>query len=231
VITLSAAIMFAEFSPERTDAALQLSGALTAMGADTEWQSLRMFGDAERKGPWWNARRCWQYGAEQQATHHLVMQDDIIPCNEFVRGVLQVIAARPESIISLFHGPRKAFDGSCRWGVSEGAWGQGIVMPACMVKEFLSWEQEHVDPAFPHDDSRVSLFAIRTRRRVYVPFPTLLDHRDGELKSVLGNRWSRPRVSSDFMGSRDPREFDWSETEPTMRSINSFSQYNRFLLK
>ena len=104
-------------------------------------------------------------------------------------------------------------------------------MSVPLVREFLEWEQENIDPSFPHDDSRVSLFAIKTKRRVMVPFPNLIDHRDDEVKSVMGNRWIKPRVSSDFMGGRDPASFDWTEMDPVMRSVNSFTQYNDYLLK
>ena len=183
-----------------------------------------------RQGLWWNAKRCWEEGAKSEATHHIVLQDDILLCNNFVQGVKSVIAAFPTEIISLFHGPRKGFDGSARWGQSEGVWGQGIVMPKEIVTEFLEWEQKNIHPSFPHDDSRVSLFAIKTRRRCYVPFPNLINHRDDELKSIMGHKRGKPRISSDFMASRDPENFDWSEKEPMMKSINSFTQYNKYLL-
>ena len=231
MITISATIMHTSSSSERRKALQQLLYQLSLQGAKDHWVSLDVKDDWLKQGPWYNAKRCWQIGEKSQATHHLHMQDDIRVCHNFVEGIKSVIAAFPDEIISIFHGPRKAFNGSARWGQSEGAWGQGIIMPVAMVKEFLIWERQNIDPCFPHDDSRVSLFAIKTGRRVFIPFPNLIDHRDDELKSILGNRWNKPRVSSDFMGDRDPANFDWNQKEPMMKSINSFTQYNKYLIR
>jgi hypothetical protein len=227
--SLSCAIMHTSSSAERKQSLQQIMFQLYSQGSSNSWVSLEVMDDPFRQGVWFNAKRCWKSAGK--ATHHLVLQDDIVICNNFVNGIFKVIEAFPNDIISLFHGPRKNFDGSCRWGQSEGVWGQAIVMPTGIVQEFLNWEEDNIHPSFMHDDSRVSLFAINTGRRVKVPFPNLVNHRDTELKSVLGNKWSKPRVSSDFMGARDPFDFDWMEKDPMMSSINSFTQYNKYLLR
>jgi len=230
MITISCAIMHASFSAERRQSVQQLQYQLFEQDAKKHWESIKIVEDGYKQGAWWTAKRCWENGSLSNATHHILMQDDIVICNDFVNGVKDVIAAYSNDIISLFHGPRKAFDGSSRWGLSEGVWGQAIVMPVPMVKEFLEWEKRNIDPSFPHDDSRVSLFAIKTKRYVKVPFPNLVNHRDTEVKSVMGNRWIKPRVSSDFLGSRSPKDFDWTDKSNQMKSINSFTKYNKYLI-
>lgn len=228
-VTISCAIMHTSSSVERKQSLQQVMFQLHSQDAINSWVSLKVMDDKFKQGVWFNAKRCWKLAGE--ATHHLVLQDDIVICNNFVNGVVKVIEAFPDDLISLFHGPRKKFDGSCRWGKSEGVWGQAVVMPTGMVQEFLDWEKKNIHPSFKHDDSRISLFAIKTKRRVKVPFPNLINHRDTELKSVLGNKWYKPRVSTDFMGARDPCDFDWMDKDPMMSSINSFTQYNKYLLK
>ena len=230
MITISASIMHTSSSIERRQSLQDLYSHLYAQGVDKHWLDVKVKDDSMRNGAWWNAKRCWEEGVKSEATHFILMQDDILICNNFVKGVKSVIAAFPNEIISLFHGPRKGFDGSARWGQSEGVWGQGIVMPVPMINEFLQWERENIHPSFPHDDSRVSLFALKTRRRCFVPFPNLIDHRDNELSSVMNNKRGKPRMSFDFMGGRDPEDFDWSQKDPMMKSINSFTQYNKYLL-
>ena len=38
-------------------------------------------------------------------------------------------------------------------------------------------------------------------------------------------------MSSDFMGERNPEDFDWSDKKNQMKSINSYTQFNKYLLK
>jgi len=223
--------MHASFDKQRRDAVQQLQFQLFSQGCEENWLSLSVTKDNVGRGSWWTAKKCWEAGSTSNASHHLLLQDDIVVCNNFVNGVKKVIDAYPDEIISLFHGPRKSFNNSARWGLSEGVWGQGVVMPVPMVQEFLKWESENISTDFPHDDSRVSLFAIKTKRYVKVPFPNLINHRDIEVKSVLGHKWIRPRISSDFMGERNPEDFDWNDKSNQMKSVNSFTQYNKYLLK
>ena len=221
--------MHAPFSELRQRCLSQLTKNLYLQGASKHWQSLTVMNDFEKRGVWWNAKRCWESGLATKNTHHLVLQDDVIVCKDFVTGVLDVIYAFPNEIISLFSIPRKKFDGSCRWGISEGVWGLGVVMPRNVLEKFLIWEKENIKPEFKHDDSRISLFCVKNKRTVKVPFPNLIDHQD--VKSIVGNTWSKPRVSSDFMGERSPHNFDWNEKDPIMKSINSYTQYDKFLIK
>jgi len=231
MITISASIMHASFDEGRRKSVSELTYQLYSQGAYEKWTEISIIKDANRHGPWWTAKQCWQKGATSNATHHILMQDDILLCKHFVEGIEAVIEGFPNDIISLFAMPRKNFDGSCRWGEAEGTWGPSIVMPSALVKEFLVWEAENINPSLKHDDSRISLFAKLNNRTVKVPFPNLVDHRDNEVKTVQGNRWSRPRMSVDFMGSRNPNDFDWTDTQKTMKSINSYTQFNKYLLK
>ena len=230
-VSISCTIMQSSFNAQRKQSVEQLQFQLFSQEWEKNWLNLTVIKDDVGRGPWWTAKKCWEEGSVSNATHHLLLQDDVVICNNFVNGIKSVISSYSNDIISLFHGPRKAFNGSARWGLSEGVWGQGIVMPVYLVEEFLKWEAKNISKDFPHDDSRVSLFAIKTKRHVKVPFPNLVDHRDVEIKSVMGHKWIRPRISSDFMGERNPEDFDWSNKKNQMKSVNSFTQYNKYLLK
>jgi hypothetical protein len=186
-------------------------------------------GDFHGRGCWWNAKRCWEHALTTDSTHHILLQDDVRVCPEFAAGVKEVIKAYPDQVISLFAMPRKGFESlSSRWGEAEGTWGCGIVMSKELIREFLDWEAEHVMPEFKHDDSRISLWCVKTKRTVKVPFPNLVDHLT--MKSVMGNGWNKPRVSLDFMEDKTPFDYDWSDKANLMRSVNSYTQYNKYLI-
>tara|TARA_R110000824_G_scaffold303833_3_gene491676 strand:+ start:561 stop:1187 length:627 start_codon:yes stop_codon:yes gene_type:complete len=195
------------------------------------WTDFEVFGDFHLRGCWWNAKRCWEYGLETGATHHLLLQDDVEVCRDFVTGVFDVIAAFPSEIISLFSFARKGFAGSAaRWGEAEGPWGPAIVMEKSVIRDFLEWETTHIKPDCRHDDTRISLFCAARRQTVKVPFPNLVEHEQA-LKSIQGNAWNKPRVSIDFMGERSPHDFNWHDTSGLRRSVNSTSQHKKFLLE
>ena len=99
------------------------------------------------------------------------------------------------------------------------------------VKEFLSWDKENICPSLKHDDSRLALFTSKTGKTAKVPFPNLVNHRDGEIRSVMGNHGGKKRNTEYFMGSNDPLSYDWNDKSNQMKSIRSLSEYKRYLLK
>jgi hypothetical protein len=231
VITVSCTIMHASFDSKRKKTVQELLYQLHCSNSNTEFLSVDLISDQFKMGAWWTAKKCWEKGAISKATHHLVLQDDIKLCYNFCAGLKKVISAYPNDIISLFYGPRKNFNGTSRWGIAESAWGQAIVMPVEFVKEFLSWDKENICPSLKHDDSRLALFTSKTGKTAKVPFPNLVNHRDGEIRSVMGNHGGKKRNTEYFMGSNDPVTYDWNDKSNQMKSIRSLSEYKRYLLK
>ena len=231
MITISCNIMHASFDKKRKKTLEEILYQLHCFNSDKEFLSVNVISDEFKRGAWWTAKKCWENGAISKATHHLVLQDDIKLCFNFCAGLKKVITAYPDEIISLFYGPRKNFDGTSRWGIAESAWGQAIVMPAKICKEFLAWDKENICPTLKHDDSRLALFTSKTGRTAKVPFPNLVNHRDGEIKSVMGNHGGKLRVTQYFMGKNNPLDYDWNDKSNQMKSIRSLSEYKRYLLK
>lgn len=228
-VSLSVSVMHASFDRKRRYNVSQLISQIGEQNIRDYWAGFEVMGDMFGRGCWWNARRCWKSGSSSPVTHHMILQDDIRVCADFAQGVLKVIEARPTDVISLFCLPRKGFESlDCRWGEAEGAWGCGLIMPKELIKEFLDWELKNVRLDFKHDDSRVSLFCVKNKRTVKVPFPNLVDHL--ALPSTLGNGWSKPRHSPMFLEQGSPLDYDWAELEPIMRSVNSYNHYDKFLI-
>ncbi|MBV1856563.1 hypothetical protein [Catellatospora tritici] len=146
-----------------------------------------------------NAVRAWAaIGAD--ATHHLVLQDDALPCADFARLVRQAVGARPDDAVSLF----------CEWGsrsanlVRVAAWqglswaravdvytpSQGLVLPRRAALDFAA---EFADQTGP-DDLALAGFLRRTGRRNSVTVPNLLEHDDQP--SLTGNGFQGLRRSA-----------------------------------
>ncbi|GAA1388592.1 hypothetical protein [Catellatospora chokoriensis] len=137
-----------------------------------------------------NAVRAWAaVGAD--ATHHLVLQDDVIPCGGFAEQLHRAVRARPDDAVSLF----------CEWGsrtaglVRAAAWqgwswaravdvytpSQGLVLPRRAALDFAA---SVTDPTGA-DDLALSAHLRATGRRTVVTVPNLVEHDDH--LSLTGN--------------------------------------------
>lgn len=222
MIKLSVNIMCSAFDKARVDNVNKIIKKLDDQKILKHWHKFKVIKDYEKKGAWHTAKKCWEYGAFCSSSHHLVLQDDIDVSINFVEGILKVIESNADDIITLFTMPRKKFLGKCRWGILEGVYGTGVIMPKYKLLKFLNWQQEHILPTFPHDDSRVSLFCKFNNYQVKVPFPNLVQHLDTSFKSILGNRWVKPRMSEHFIGNDDPLKIDWTDNGVYEKAINSY---------
>ena len=228
MISISCAIMHSPFSSERRRCLEAMIQQLSPEAIAESWHDCQIFGDFHRRGHWWNAKRCMEWGVSLRSTHHLILQDDIMFCQDFVAGLHKLIEVWPDEIISLFFGPRKTFKKGGRWGDAEGPWGQAVIYPHDMLSEFLEWQREHIKPTLRHDDTRVTLFCDGTDRTVKVPFPNVIDHID-DMKSTLNHKGFVPRISDDFL-SGSIFDIDWSDTSDMRRSVNSVYNDKKWLV-
>lgn len=170
--------------------------------------------DTERRGLWWNAQRAWR--SHDGSGYHLVLQDDLVLCRNFIAGVRCALAALDASGLQpavSFYGSRasftKAAKAGIRWvSVQDVRWGVALALPVGMVDEWLDWCEQHVRPDYPHDDYRLAMYLRASEQRAWCTVPSLVDH-DGASRSVVGNS-NRTRVARVFIGDEDPTCIDWS---------------------
>lgn len=216
---LSVGIMHVPTLPDRREV---VRGILESLPKD---MACKLSEDPDRLGPWPTAKRAWEFALEAGADYHLVLQDDIRLCRDFWEALPTLIASRPDHVISLFAARRKAFDtDTIRWGLSEGPWGPGVIMPTPVVREFLQWEADNIRPEFKHDDTRISLFCRATKRVAWIPFPNWVDHLP--LKSALNH--NKPRVTPFFLEG-SALAYDWAFSGVVMESLNSMNHPGAFL--
>lgn len=180
-------------------------------------------------GLWANARSAWGM-ASAGATHHLVVQDDAIPCRDLIAGTAKAIEMLPfphECAVSLFCGQRsirKAEEKGRSW-----AWAPttiaavALVLPARLISEWMEWTDRNVDPMLQGaDDYRMSMWLAATGRRCYYTVPCLVEH--GCPKSSLAARPSvaqvdNLRVAATYAGEETSAlELDWSGAEQALRA-------------
>jgi len=197
-IRLSASIMT---HPRRMESATRLSETYPELG-------LRIAVDPEPESPPSTLRtalRAWQM-IDPDATHHLVLQDDVILCDDFRSVLLDAIATMPGHPLALFAewGSRTAhmmrlaaLRGAC-WAEAADTMvpAQAVVLPAALAQGFIA--RVTGDPDIGDDDAIVLASYLESVEAVlYVPTVSLVDHTT--VPSLLGNDLvSGPRRSPCF---------------------------------
>jgi hypothetical protein len=226
-VKLSACIMT---DSRRADLLATLVGVL---GADAAGAPLSISCDTCREGVWPNAQRAWRSVA-RGATHHLVLQDDVMPCAHFFDGVRAALSAVPEVPVSFFCTRKVVLEAKAAglsWVViPDGAWGPAMCLPVGMIEPWLEWCERYVRPEFKHDDSRLAMYLLELRTPAWCTVPSLVEHIGAE-HSLLGQGGAR-RVAKWFGGyTFDARAVDWSRgVEHPLRAPNGISRdYYKYL--
>jgi hypothetical protein len=195
--------------------------------------------DAKHRGLWWNAKRAWTRGHVLGGTHHLVLQDDILLCDDFVATAERALAAldaRGLEVPVTFYANRKICEevsvAGGRWAkIGDGCWGQALCMPTSAIHDFLSWERKSIVPEFRWDDSRWSIWCVERGRPAWATVPSLVEHVGSEHSSVGNpkNTGRRARVL-DLKGAH---LLDWSagiDEAPHSSGSGVLSQYSKWII-
>lgn len=173
-----------------------------------------------------NAWRTYRLALETTpswATHRVIIQDDALPCDGFVRLLEEAIEAKRDSLITLcVCGRPKVAAREMMLAYARGdGWIQlrrfqwvpviGLVWPVRLIRPALEWIDEQQWPReFVADDEIVGRVARKFREAVLATVPSLLQH-DDALPSLARERTFRPdpgRAAALFKQS--PGAIDWA---------------------
>jgi hypothetical protein len=159
---------------------------------------------------WETARRAWG-AADPNATHHVVIQDDAILCEDFVAtctAMSELDAKQPYCLTVIdyrLHGSKSDYmqavaQGAPFWFSFAAVSAVGLMLPVADLPDIVKFGDGY---RIPHDDLKVKEFYRRQGRRIAFPIPNIVQHRnvDESPSLVPGNdgRWS-DRTSSTFIG-------------------------------
>lgn len=138
-----------------------------------------------------------RWSLRQDVTHCLFLDDDAILAPRFCEILRAMTAGNPDNVISLHsvhpRGPEMAAKGH-RW-YSTHAWlvGVGYVFPRALLEKFVDWRDGQpwgFIRKFGHD-ALINEWHGHTRRNVYHPVPTILQH-DLSVPSTMGAEPDEP---------------------------------------
>jgi hypothetical protein len=172
----------------------------------------------DRRNDRWDTGRRALLEHDPEATHHLVLQDDVILGRQLtteVKRALQVIDTSP---IALYLGkarPRQEFvEPAVRMARSVGAcwiampgpwWGPGLVIPTQHIEEMVAFCD---NMTLPNYDLRISAWYESQRMDCWYTQPSLVDHRRVSENPSLCGRVGDRRAWW-FIGTGPSPEVDW----------------------
>ena len=134
--------------------------------------------DRAHLGCWQTAKQAWN--SYTDAPYHMVLQDDILICDEFEQIVTNIINAAPNRFISLYSLRNVKPKKNDHWATRNETTAQGLIMPVPMIKEWMAWVNEYCLEK-PHsisdtDDLRMDLWMEFTGNRCWFVFPHIIQH-------------------------------------------------------
>jgi len=207
MIDLSIAI---QHTPSRADRRKWVQAMLNQLRVESPNIPVALIEDTDHEGCWPTYRRALE--AAGDVSHHLVLQDDVGLCRDFIESVKEVIWARPNDLITLYTNAASvlmARDRGESWIEKSGACGPSVIWPKYLIAEFLQWQDRHINPDFEFDTVRVSMWLLKTSNRVFATVPSLTEHL-GYDSSTLGLN-SPTKVATWYIGDdRSALTIDWS---------------------
>ncbi|HWO00090.1 MAG TPA: hypothetical protein VNS63_12570 [Blastocatellia bacterium] len=200
-----------QHTPSRPDRRKWVQAMIQQLRSEDASVPIALIQDAQLEGCWPTYRRALE--AAGDASHHLVLQDDLGLCRDFIQSVKEVIRARPTNLIALYSNAGSVFTARDRgesWVEKAGACGPSVIWPRELIAEFLQWQDIHIDRSFAFDTVRVSMWLIKTSKKAFTTVPSLTQHLGSE-SSTLGLN-SPTKVATWYVGEdRSALGIDWSQ--------------------
>lgn len=148
----------------------------------------------------------WEMALEHPGSHMVLLNDDVIPCENFVGTLKAAISARPDDIIALTchhkFAPREADVKGLRWVASRDMLvGQAYVVPRGILEKARAFMREHLilahreldvnHPLYLSEEHVFVVWACLHGKRIWHTVPSLVQHDDVPSLMDHGGDWAR----------------------------------------
>lgn len=182
--TIALAIPHTDWIPERVESMARLCAGLFGPHVSIsdlkhpDVTAFRRFTDREPNTVW--SQKLFRWALDTGATHLLQLQDDTIVATRFWPILRAMIQAQPDRIIGLeaTHPliPVQHRAGR-RWYRDHWLIGVGYVFPRSLLVEYVAWCEANPERvAKTNEDSLISEWSYETKRDIWHPIPTCIDH-------------------------------------------------------
>lgn len=172
------------------------------------------------------AKRAWAAIAEG-ATHHVVLQDDIVLARGFGTHLPAAVAAQPDCGITLYvnwhsvpnsYFVRRAVAAGSPWAPLSPSWTPtlGLVLPVARARQLAEYLHDIPDHV-RHDDHMITAFCRERRVPIMAAVPHLLEHPGTH--SLASNEADGPRHATVFTGELDFGVEHWSRGREVLPAL------------
>lgn len=177
-------------------------------------KEIKVIVDKDEKGIWGNAMDAWR-SYDEDATHHMVLQDDILVCEDFVdaaeylTGIISSIdqGGCLSFCDSLHRETRDARRLGLSWvKTNQVRHGQALVQPVSQIEDFINWAEWNVRPQYYHDDGRLEIYLTVHGKHIYHTVPSIVEHDDvgSVVNQVKGkSKKGAPYRAASFIGENE----------------------------
>lgn len=158
-------------------------------------------------------------------THVLVLQDDVLPCKNFIKTVSEIAESCPENPVTFFTNNQKsvtAVQQGKHW-LSMRVWfmAQAYLLPVALIDDMILWISQNVKDSIQNDDDRMATYLFYHDIFTMATVPSLVEHMGWNTTTLrnynnfndLKNRRDL-RMASVWIGlDSDPMDIDWSVRE------------------
>lgn len=158
-----------------------------------------------RNDEWDTGNRSWEEH-DPATTHHLVLQDDALPCRDLLAGLGKAVAVYPDQVMSLYLGVNRNAQGNslrhrnvtaaitdadkanASWITTNGTWwGPAILIPTPLIPHMLSFCRRHTDVY----DRRIARWCRERQLLAWHPWPSWIEHADEPSLVIKGRQPGR----------------------------------------
>lgn len=161
-------------------------------------------------GTLYTCSKCWEAPVPDGITHRVVLQDDLLLCNDFCGIINRIVNAQPDLIFSLFCSRLKLSDAvaDTPYYLIKGtnAWGPGMLMPLKHVKPMFEFSDRELGADFPYDDGIYIWYARQNKIPIATTIPSTIQHLC-PTQSTLGYN-NKNKVSKVWIGE-DVSGYNW----------------------
>lgn len=181
--------------------------------------------DINSLGIWETAKKAWKAYAPD-ATHHMVLQDDIILSQDFFTVSKKLIGYvskfDPTASLSFCDNLEREMQAAKRNGLhwvvtTKCRHAQCLVQPTNQINHWIDWCEWYIRPEYYHDDGRLEIYLFKHNRRIWHAVPSLVEHDDhGSVQSGMGLRFNEENAykSFEFIGEGETPDMNaWGRTQ------------------
>lgn len=158
-------------------------------------------------------------------THHLVIQDDVLPCRDLIAGVEHALDSVPaDAPVSFYTGRARPFgqeinrivskarNRNASWITMRGIyWGPAVCLPTVHIPDMLAWFRSTEGARVTNYDRRMSVWYGLNRAKVWYSRPSLVDHRGADSLVWNHTNGTKARRAHGFAGEDvSALDLDWS---------------------